>query len=192
MCTDSAMHEELQIAPGLLIAMPQLRDPNFDRSVVLMIEHREEGSFGLVVNRPTRTPVGDLLKSIDMEWQGTQAEVAWSGGPVQPETGWVLHEKVDGLDGPGTKEILPGIFITSAPDALRELAKHPPRRVRFLLGYSGWGPQQLEKELTETAWLNSDVDADFLFETPPKLMWEAALRRMHVAPESLAAAPGIH
>lgn len=183
---------ELHVAPGLLIAMPQLRDPNFDRSVVLMIEHRTEGSFGLVVNRPTRTPVGNLLRSIDVDWRGTKAEVAWSGGPVQPESGWVLHEKVRGLQAPGTKEILPGLFITSAPDALRELARDPPRRVRFLLGYSGWGPAQLERELTETAWLNSEVDADFLFETPAAQMWEAALRRMRIAPESLSPAPGIH
>ena len=106
---------EIHVAPGLLIAMPQLRDPNFDRSVVLMIEHRQEGSFGLVINRPTRTPIGDLLKSIDVDWQGKNGEVAWSGGPVQPETGWILHEHVDGLDGLGTREILPGLFITSAP-----------------------------------------------------------------------------
>src|SRR5689334_25371736 len=74
-CTESIMLGELHVAPGLLIAMPQLRDPNFDRSVVLMIEHRTEGSFGLVVNRPTRTPVGDLLKSIDVDWLGTHGEV---------------------------------------------------------------------------------------------------------------------
>jgi len=159
---------------------------------VLMIEHRTEGSFGLVVNRPTRTPVGELLKSIEIDWQGTHGEVAWSGGPVQPETGWILHERVDGLDSLGTREIQPGLCITSAPDALRELARHPPRRVRFLLGYSGWGPAQLERELTETAWINSDVDPDFLFETPPERMWEAALRRLHVAPEALAPAHGIH
>ena len=122
MCTESGMLGELRVAPGLLIAMPQLRDPNFDRSVVLMIEHRTEGSFGLVINRPTRTPIGHLLKSIDIDWQGTQVEVAWSGGPVQPETGWILHEKADGLDALGTREILPNLFITSAPDALRELA----------------------------------------------------------------------
>lgn len=186
------MKEEIRVAPGLLIAMPQLRDPNFDRSVVLMIEHRTEGSFGLVINRPTRTPVGDLLKSIDVDWQGIQGEVAWSGGPVQPETGWILHEGVEGLEGLGTKEILPGLFITSAPDALRELAKHPPKRVRFLLGYSGWGPAQLEHELTETAWLNSEVDADFLFETPPEQMWKEALRRMHVSPEALVPSHGVH
>lgn len=183
---------ELHVAPGLLIAMPQLRDPNFDRSVILMIEHRTEGSFGLVINRPTRTPIGELLRSIDVDWQGNGREVAWSGGPVQPETGWILHEKVDGMNGNGTKEILPGLFITSAPDALLELARHPPRRVRFLLGYSGWGPAQLERELIETTWVNSEVDADFLFDTPAEEMWEAALRRMHVAPSSLAMAPGIH
>jgi len=192
MYTESVMLGELHIAPGLLIAMPQLRDPNFDRSVVLMIEHHEEGSFGLVLNRPTRMPVGELLQSIDVDWNGNRGELAFSGGPVQPETGWVLHEKVDGLDGPGTKEILPGLFITSAPDALRELAKHPPRRLRFLLGYSGWGPDQLQRELTETAWVNSDVDADFLFETPAEKLWEEALRRLHVAPEALAPASGIH
>jgi putative transcriptional regulator len=194
-CTDRAMPvivEELHVAPGLLIAMPQLRDPNFDRSVVLMIEHRDEGSFGLVINRPTRTPVGDLLKTIDVDWHGTSGEVAWSGGPVQPETGWILHERVEGLAGFGTREIFPGLFITSAPDALRELAKHPPRRVRFLLGYSGWGPAQLEKELTETTWINSDVDLDVLFETPPDRIWETALRRMNIAPEALAPAHGIH
>ncbi len=183
---------ELHIAPGLLIAMPQLRDPNFDRSVVLMIEHQSEGSFGLVLNRPTRVPVGELLRSIDIDWHGESDEVAWSGGPVQPETGWVLHEKVEGLDGRGTSEILPGLFMTSAPDALRVLAAHPPKRVRFLLGYSGWGPAQLERELTETAWVNSDLDADFLFETPPERLWEASLRRLGVSPETLAAAPGIH
>ena len=186
------MVEELHVAPGLLIAMPQLRDPNFDRTVVLMIEHRTEGSFGLVINRPTRTPVGDLLKTIDVDWRGTSNEVAWSGGPVQPETGWILHERVLGLENPGTREILPGLFITSAPEALVELAKHPPPRVRFLLGYSGWGPSQLERELTETTWVNSDVDADFLFETPPEKMWEAALRRMHISPAALAPAHGIH
>jgi putative transcriptional regulator len=183
---------ELQIAPGLLIAMPQLRDPNFDRAVVLMVEHQDEGSFGLVLNRPTEHPVGELLGSIGVDWNGDRSTTAWAGGPVQPETGWVLHEHVEGLEGPGTHELLPGLFMTSAPDALRVIAANPPRRVRFLLGYSGWGSGQLERELTEAAWLNSDVTADFLFETPPELLWEAALTRIGVSPVTLAPAAGIH
>lgn len=183
---------ELHVAPGLLIAMPQLRDPNFHRSVVLMIEHQEHGAFGLVINKPTRVPVSELLSAIDVDWHGPSAEVAWTGGPVQPETGWILHEPVEGLSGNGTHEILPGLFMSSAPEALRVLAAGPPKRVRFLLGYSGWGPAQLERELTETAWVNSDLSADFLFDTPPEEMWEAALKRIGVSPATLAAAPGIH
>jgi putative transcriptional regulator len=183
---------ELKIAPGLLIAMPQLRDPNFHRSVVLMIEHQHEGSFGLVINRPTQMPVGDLLKAIEVEWQGPRVDVAWSGGPVQPETGWILHEPVEGLEGKGTQEVMPGLFMSSAPDALKVLAAQPPKRMRFLLGYSGWGPAQLQRELTETAWINSDVSADFLFETRPDEMWEAALRRLGIMPHTLAPASGVH
>jgi putative transcriptional regulator len=181
---------DLSVAPGLLIAMPQLLDPNFYRGVVLMIEHQSEGSFGLIVNRPSENRVGELLKPMEVAWRGDPGEVAWWGGPVQPETGWILHEPVDGLE--GAREIIPGLHLSSAPDALRVLSASPPRRIRLVLGYAGWGPDQLSSELAEGAWVNSDVTADLVFGTPPESLWEVSVRRLGIEPQSLAPASGIH
>ncbi len=187
-----AMPSEITLAPGLLIAMPQLQDPNFHRSVVLMIEHQEEGSFGLIVNRPSDYLVKDLLETLDVPWHGTNDEPAWWGGPVQPETGWILHEPAIELSSELSREIVPGLHISSAPAALRALAEDPPDRVRFILGYSGWGGEQLERELSEGAWVNSDLTADLIFDTPAESMWEVALRRLGIDPEALVPASGIH
>ncbi len=187
------MPGEITVAPGLLIAMPQLLDPNFHRSVVLMVEHEEEGSFGLVLNRPSEARVGDLIEALDVPWEGRRDALAFMGGPVQPDTGWILHEHLPELDGlPGTREIVPGLFLSSAPASLRAIAASPPERMRFILGYSGWGPEQLQSELVESVWINSDVESGFIFDTPADLLLEASLRRLGIPLESLAPAEGIH
>ncbi|MFP6626230.1 MAG: YqgE/AlgH family protein [Deltaproteobacteria bacterium] len=186
------MVAELTVAPGLLIAMPQLADPNFARTVVLMVEHQVEGSFGLVINRPAETPVSEVLGAIDVGWQGDPREPTWLGGPVQPETGWILHEHVIGLEDTNTREITPGLFLSSAPEALKLIADTPPKRVRFILGYAGWGPEQLDRELTEGSWVNSDVSSDLIFETSAEGLWEKAVRRIGIDPDSLVPASGIH
>ncbi len=186
------MQSEIEVAPGLLIAMPQLADPNFHRGVVLMIHHDNDGSFGLVVNRPAESQLGDLLESIRVDWQGDPGEVAWLGGPVQPETGWVLHEPVADLDSDLSTEIIPGVFLTSGTDALRHLAEEPPKRIRFLLGYAGWGPEQLKSELSQGSWVASDADADLIFDTPADKLWEVAVRRLGIEPESLVPSTGVH
>jgi putative transcriptional regulator len=186
------MSSELTVAPGLLIAMPQLADPNFHRSVVLMIEHQSEGSFGLIVNRPSENRVIDLLESLEIVWRGRPADVAWWGGPVQPETGWILHEPVAELGDNITREIAAGIHLSSAPEALRLLAKTPPKRIRFVLGYAGWGAEQLESELADGSWVNSDLTAELVFDTPPEKLWEVAVRRLGIEPQSLVQASGVH
>ncbi len=186
------MVAELRVAPGLLIAMPQLADPNFHRSVVLMIEHQSEGSFGLIVNRPSKNRLSELLAPLAIRWRGNPEAVAWWGGPVQPESGWILHEPVTGLVNETTSEVAPGLLLSSAPSVLRSLSEHPPGRVRLVLGYAGWGPEQLEGELREGAWVNSDVTADLVFNTPSDELWEAAVRRIGIEPQSLVPASGVH
>ncbi|RMF23534.1 MAG: YqgE/AlgH family protein [Deltaproteobacteria bacterium] len=186
------MASEITVAPGLLIAMPQLEDPNFHRSVVLMIEHQSEGSFGLIVNRPTEHRIIDLLESIDICWRGSVDETAWWGGPVQQETGWILHGDCDALPSKLSRQIASGLHISSAPEALRLIAEEPPKRLRFILGYSGWGPEQLESEMAQGAWVNSDVSTDLIFDTPAELMWERALERLGITPDSLVPASGVH
>lgn len=88
---------ETSLAPGLLLAMPQLHDPHFTRAVVLMVEHSEHGSFGLVVNQPGELVVRDLLESLEIEWCGRADDMVWRGGPVMPGLGWILHDPVDYL-----------------------------------------------------------------------------------------------
>src|SRR5580704_17107047 len=109
--------ESANLAPGLLLAMPQLSDPNFSRAVVLMIEHSDVGSFGLVINHPSPIKAAELLDSLEMSWRGEDNAVVWAGGPVSPSTGWVLHEPV-GLapaSSGGTIEITSTISLSTSP-----------------------------------------------------------------------------
>jgi putative transcriptional regulator len=179
------------IAPGLLIAMPQLPDPNFERSVVLMVEHGPQGSLGLIVNRPTDILVADVTQALDVRWGGGE-DVVWSGGPVQPRTGWLLHSPATPSAGDAPIEVTEGIRLSTSPDQLRAVAESPPARVRFLMGYSGWDSEQLEEELAAGAWLLAEATPDLVFDTPYERMWEAAIRSLGIDPSSLAHASGVH
>jgi putative transcriptional regulator len=190
---------ETNLAPGLLLAMPQLLDPNFARAAVLMIEHNDEGSFGLIVNQPSELSAGELLSSLDLEWHGDEAQVVWAGGPVMPTSGWVLHSPSDAL-GPAepsfesgaTIEIVPGLHLSTSPDSLAALAEEPPDRFRLLLGYSGWGPGQLASEMARGSWLHADVDPAIIFDSPAEKMWERALRTLGIDPDKIVQGIGIH
>jgi putative transcriptional regulator len=185
--------ESANLAPGLLLAMPQLADPNFSRSVVLMIEHNAQGSFGLVINHPSPIKASELLESLEMSWRGEDSAVVWAGGPVSPSTGWVLHEPIGiAAPGQGTIAITSTISLSTSPDRLRLLASAPPRNIRLLLGYSGWGPGQLEQEMSRGAWLHASADPKLIFDTPPDDMWSSAMRSLGISPESLFASRGVN
>ena len=186
--------ESANLAPGLLLAMPQLADPNFSRAVVLMIEHGEQGSFGLVINHPSPIKATELLESLEMRWRGEDSAVVWAGGPVSPSTGWVLHEPVGGAapGQGGTIEITSTISLSTSPDRLRAIANQPPRNVRLLLGYSGWGPGQLAQEMARGAWLHTSVDPQLVFDTPADEMWDAAMRTLGVNPRDLFSGRGVN
>lgn len=194
---------ELSLAPGLLLAMPQLLDPSFSRAVVLMIEHNDDGSFGLIVNRPSDMAVSQLLDVLDISWQGDPDAVVWAGGPVMPTSGWVLHEPTaitgdattdlhEGLESSRTILVAPGLALSTAPAALRELASSPPARTRFLLGYAGWGAGQLASEVSRGAWLHADADPAIVFAADADDMWESAIRSLGVDPENVVPSHGIH
>lgn len=173
--------------------MPQLADPNFSRAVVLMIDHSENGSFGLVINHPSPIKATELLESLEMSWLGEDSAVVWAGGPVSPSTGWVLHEPVGSAPlGQGTIEITSTISLSTSPDRLRAIASAPPRNVRLLLGYSGWGPGQLAQEMARGAWLHTSADPRLVFETPPDNMWEAAMKTLGVDPRDLFIGRGVN
>nr|HEX4318473.1 YqgE/AlgH family protein [Kofleriaceae bacterium] len=184
--------ESDNLAPGLLLAMPQLSDPNFSRAVVLMIEHGEQGSFGLVINHPSPIKASELLDSLEMSWAGDDRAVVWAGGPVSPSTGWVLHEPVVLGVGGGTIEITSTISLSTSPDRLRAIASSPPRNIRLLLGYSGWGPGQLAAEMASGAWLHTSADPGLVFDTPADKMWDAAMRTLGIDPRELVTSRGVN
>ena len=180
------------IAPALLVAMPQLLDPNFHRAVVLLLHHDDEGSFGVVLNRDTGIPTGRLCEGLEIEWRGDPSvELGW-GGPVQPQTGWVLLGDGVALDAVEMRDVVPGVHFTGLPDALPQLAPRPPRDLRLLLGYSGWGPGQLENELAHGAWLLAPADRRSVFQVPQAELWSSVVRSLGVEPATLVSGPGVH
>lgn len=187
------MADDPGIAPTLLLAMPQLRDPNFNRSVVLLCEHGTEGALGFVVNRPTDIRAADSV-ALDPPARSDSGLVLWTGGPVEPQRGFLLLGQDPGVG--DSERISDGFHLTASVDVLRRLLEAEPaeiarQRCRLLLGYAGWGPGQLDSELAASAWLTASLDASLVFDTPPDAMWERAIRSLGVDPMALQLGPGI-
>ena len=178
------------LAPTLLLSMPQLADPNFAQSVVLLCEHGAEGAFGLVVNRPTDTPAASVVRLEPASETAGELRL-WIGGPVEPQRGWILLGNEP--DGAESVRVCEGVYLSTSPDLLRQLlGGSPGAHTRLLTGYAGWGPGQLDAELSATAWLTADVDLDIVFDTKPERMWEMAIRRLGADPATLQMSRGVH
>jgi putative transcriptional regulator len=181
------MPESFSVA--LLLSMPQMQDPNFAKTVVLLCEYGPEGAFGLVLNRPTDMPATAMVR-LDPPIIGGNDLPLWIGGPVEPQRGWILL-----ADEPDSefKSIRDGLYLSTSQDLLREvLEARPAPRARVLAGYAGWGPGQLDEELAQSAWLMADVDLDIVFDLDPSVMWETAIRRIGADPSTLTTSHGVH
>jgi putative transcriptional regulator len=185
------------LAPALLLSMPQLVDPNFNRTVVLLCKHSAEGAFGLVVNRPLVT-TGRVVVNLDPPVTPDHDLQVWIGGPVEPQRSWILigDEQAESIeafkDGRGMR-VTEGLYLSTSPELLRKLLEpEPPSHARLMIGYSGWGAGQLEAELEASAWLLSDIDCNLIFQTPPERMWDAAIRRLGADPAALHTSRGVH
>lgn len=178
------------LAPVLLVSMPQMLDPNFVRSVILLAEYGKHGAFGLVVNRQMTEPAHEVIKPEPP--MDIQKDVhLYLGGPVEPNRAWVLtaHRELDG----DALEIVDGVYLSAAPDLIRHaLQTSPDPQVRLVIGYAGWAPGQLDDELAASAWLMAPVQADLVFETPLEAMWETAIRRLGAEPSALQTSSGVH
>lgn len=186
---------ESSIAPGLLVAMPQLLDPNFHRAVVLLIHHDLDGTFGLVLNRATEITAPTLCETLSIDWCGDPSWVIDWGGPVQPETGWLLFNSDDAPSerrAEGVKVIKEGLCFAGSIDTLRRVAGDPPPNTRVLLGYAGWGPGQLEGELTQGAWITAPISMNVVFNVDACDMWEHVVRGLGIEPATLISTQGVH
>jgi putative transcriptional regulator len=173
--------------PVLLMAMPQVLDPFFHHSVVLLLHHEDAGSLGFIVNRPTGIKVSEILKGMDVGWRGQEEALAYFGGPVQPQLGTVLFTPVLPDPGPDdtATEVAPGVALTQHIGDLSRLAEGPPDRFRLLLGYAGWGEGQLLEEILRNDWLTAPVSGDLIFAPDPETVWDAALRSVGIDPATL-------
>lgn len=180
------------LAPAFLLSMPQLTDPNFKRTVVLLCQHDEDGAFGLVVNRRVET-TGRVTVNLDPPLTTDRELHLWIGGPVEPQSSWILVGGETDIDPEMRTKISDSLYLSRSPDLLRRLLEpNPPDRARLIVGYSGWGPGQLEAELESSSWLMSDVDPELIFATPYERMWETAIRRLGADPAALQMSRGVH
>src|SRR5688572_25369384 len=168
-------------APLLLLSMPQMADPNFARSVVLLCDYTDRGAFGLVVNRQMSEPARAIVKT-DPPVSVHPDLRLWIGGPVEPQRPWVLMADAQGPDD-DQGEICPGGVLSVSHQLTLQLLQAPPsNRARVVVGYAGWGRGQLEHEIAASAWLTTQVDPTLIFNVAPEEMWETAIRRLGTDP----------
>jgi putative transcriptional regulator len=185
------MIDPMGTAPILLLSMPQMTDPNFARSVVLLCDYTDQGAFGLVVNRPMNEPACTLVKTDPGVTVHPDLRL-WIGGPVDPQRTWVLMSEAQGPDDE-QREITPGVLLSVSHELTLEMLQAPPStKTRVIVGYSAWGPGQLDNELAESSWLMTDVDPALIFSVPAEQMWETAIRRLGAEPSGLQQSSGVH
>lgn len=174
----------------LLLAMPDMGDPRFSRSVIFICAHDKNGAMGLVVNQTITGIDGqELLEQFDIiPDQGFDIPI-YHGGPVETSRGFILHSN-DYLQS-DTVPVVEGFSVTGTIDALRAAAKgEGPKHLLFALGYSGWTAGQLDNELQQNAWLVVDADPELIFTTPKDHLWAEALKRTGIDPAMLSPSGG--
>lgn len=180
------------LAGRLLIAMPNIGDPRFEKSVIYIFAHQDSGSMGLIVNRPT-TEVGmkDLLDQLEVVTSATFVdETVRAGGPVQTERGFVLHSP-DYHHDESTLKVDDAVSMTATIDVLKAIGSGDgPEKSLLALGYAGWGPGQLEREIRQNGWLHCEVDLAVVFDDDDDTKWNRALGLIGVDPSMLSSAAG--
>ncbi|HUJ24930.1 MAG TPA: YqgE/AlgH family protein [Myxococcales bacterium] len=174
------------LAPGILIAVPQMDDENFSRSVVLLVEHNESGAMGVVINRQSEIALSDIGREHGMEVHDGAGN-AYIGGPVERDRGFLVHRRPEVGDSVRLEE---GVFLSVSTDALRALLAGEPDAYRLCLGYAGWGAGQLEREMVAGGWLNSSISSKRIFDTPAEKIWDAVIRDLGIDPAFLVQGGG--
>lgn len=175
--------QSVNLTNHFLIAMPNMVDPHFAKSLTFICEHNDQGALGVVVNRPTDMTLGTLFEQIEipLDDDAVGQLPVYFGGPVQVDRGFVLHRPVGGWQ--STLAVNGQVGLTTSKDILEALghgAGPGPSNVLVSLGYAGWAPGQLEHELGQNAWLTVEATPEVIFERPPAERFEAAMELLGV------------
>lgn len=166
----------------LLIAMPGMPDPRFERSVIFMCAHSDIGAMGIIVNKPfAGLAFSELMSKLDINASALRADIpVLFGGPVDTEKGFVLHSGDYG-SADATLTVTDSFSLTATRDVLCAIAGGSgPKEWLFALGYAGWGAGQLESEMAGNGWVHTDPDRQVLFETAHESRWQAALAKLGI------------
>jgi len=171
------------IAPGLLVAVPQLLDPNFRHTVVLLLQATSDGALGLVVNRESPLLLRDLCRDHDIPLLGDADKRIRHGGPVHPDQGLVVYgaEHAD----PEGRSVVDGLHVSASTGTLTRLCSLPTSRFHCFAGYAGWGPGQLEREIQEGSWILRPIDTRLILDLPAETIWERALKDIGLDPSAI-------
>jgi putative transcriptional regulator len=179
-------HIDIRNLTGMfLIAVPGLKDPNFERAVVLICDHTKDGAFGLVVNRILLNSFIPLLTGLDIKEYVRDLPV-FHGGPVKPDQGYILfspsrHDPITTGNYYPSIKINDNLVLTTSKEILVDIARGKgPRQFLFTLGFAGWSPGQLEHELMTDDWLIAPVNNKIIFEVPVTKRWKAAAESIGV------------
>ncbi len=183
----------MNLTGKLLIAMPGIGDPRFDLSLIFLCSHGEDGAMGLIVNKTAPgVSLNDILDQLDIEMpdaEKKQIPIRF-GGPVETQRGFVLHS-ADYESSVNSLQVGDDFSMTATLDILEDVAAAKgPEKFMVMLGYAGWGPGQLEDEITANGWLTTDATADLIFDTGDTEKWVAALNSLGVDPIVLSASAG--
>lgn len=171
------------IAPAFLIAVPQLLDPNFRQSVILLLQQNEEGALGLVINRESELRLHDLCRDHEIPYLGSPDKRVRVGGPVQPDQGLVLYGPE--TDDPEGRHVVDGLSVSASTGTLSRLCGESQGRFHCYAGYAGWASGQLEREITEGSWIVAPPDPGLVLDHPVEEVWVRALEGNGIDPAAL-------
>jgi putative transcriptional regulator len=162
-----------------LIAMPALKDSNFEHSITYICSHDDNGAMGLILNQPTDLDLSEVLEQLEIEGAHGHDHPVLLGGPVHQEHGFILHQ--DKGEWRSTLSVTDNIHISTSKDILTSLAQGTgPTQYKVALGYAGWDAGQLEQELLDNSWLTVEASEEIIFNTPAKEMYQAALKLLGI------------
>ena len=176
----------------LLIAMPGISDPRFERALILICAHDPEHAMGLALNSPVEgLTVPDLLEKLGVTSTiKLEPDLVRMGGPVELDRGFVLHS--NDYQGEHSLDVGGGVALTATREVLEAMASHnaAPAKSLLALGYAGWGAGQLEEEIKQNVWLTCEPDEALIFDHDYEMKWTRALAKLGVDPQRLSSVAG--
>ena len=177
------------VANHFLIAIGNTGGSLFANSIVYICRHDESGAFGIIINKPSKTAVGELLKSLKVSDSGGKSDMIMHGGPVKQEQVFILHSPPQEYE--VTIKVGDSVGVTLSRDILAAISeKRAPDKMLFACGYAGWDGGQLEEEIMENAWIVLPASADIIFDLPPTARLAEATRRFGFDMNNLSSDPG--